>query len=380
MNKKQLYITAATLLLASPLFFLKNSDAIAESAPSQPQAVPVSVATVDSKEVDIWSEFSGRLTAVDIVEIRPRVSGTIDKILFTEGSEVKQGQALFVIDTKPYEAELSKAEAALATATAQASLAETEMSRAEKLITEGTITRREYDSRANNKKVAEGNIKSAEAAVKLARLNLSYANIKSPITGIISRAEITAGNLIEAGPNAPILASVVSNKQIYAEFSVDEQTYLRLNSSKTEGEKSTEIPVEISLNGNGEVVKGFIKSFDNKLDISSGTIRARAIFDNPEGKLIPGLFAKVCLGSSAKQNAILISDKAISTDQNKKFVYIVTPENKVAYREIKISGTVNGLRIVDDGLKIGEKIIVQGIQKVRPEAVVAPEEVPMSQE
>lgn len=328
-------------------------------------AVPVSVAEVVERDVQQWHDFSGRLVAVDQVDIRPRVSGTIDKVHFADGDVVKAGTPLFTIDPRPYQA-------ALQAATARAVLADAELKRAQTLIADKAIPQREYDQRRNDAAVAHADLTQA-------KLNLEYTNIVAPIDGRLSRAEITQGNLVEAGASAPVLTSVVSSDPIYADFEVDEATYLQYVQSKsTHNGQAAQIPVSLALLGDsGFPNKGRIESFDNKLDVTSGTIRVRAAFDNPNAVLVPGLFARIRVGETAPTKAVLITDRAIGTDQSKRFVLVVGEGNKVEYREVRLGAMADGLRIVTGGLKAGEKIVVNGLQRARPGEPVTPEEVSM---
>ena len=330
-------------------------------------AAPVSVAEVIEKQVQLWHDFSGRLNAVEHVEIRPRVSGTIDKVHFKNGDVVKAGDKLFTIDPRPYEA-------ALAAAAARASLAEAELKRAQTLLSEKAIPQREYDQRKNDAAVARAELVNA-------KLNLEYTQITAPISGRLSRAEITLGNLVEAGPNAPMLTSIVSSDPIYADFDVDEATYIKYVQSKaTHNGEAGKIPVSLALMGENDFPhQGNIDSFDNRMNDTSGTIRVRASFANPNGILVPGLFARVRIGENAASNALLVTDRAIGTDQSKRFVLVVDKENKAEYREVKLGGMAEGLRIVEEGLKPGEKIIVNGLQRARPGQPVVPEVVSMDE-
>lgn len=376
---------AAVLLiaaLAKGIYHLSDAHADQAGAEGAFAPIPVSVVTAAEQNVRLWTEFSGKLEAVDFVEIRPRVSGTIEQILFEEGALVQKDAPLFVIDPRPFEARAAQAEAALASAQTQAHLAKVELDRAAKLVKNKFVSQSVYDARNNAAKVARANITAAEAELKQAKLDLEYAHIKAPIAGRISRAEITVGNVVEAGPNAPVLTTIVSNSPIYADFDVDEQTYL--DSVRQDGGANGEsraaqdrqVPVQLTLTGDEKVIyKGYIKSFDNRLNPASGTIRARAIFDNEDGTLVPGMFANIRLGSSHETKAILINDRAIGTDQDKKFVYVVDGNNKVVYREVKLGASVDGNRVVLEGIKSGEKVIVNGTQRVRPDAVVQPQEV-----
>jgi multidrug efflux system membrane fusion protein len=221
------------------------------------------------------------------------------------------------------------------------------------------------------------NLKSAQASLEAAKLNLEYTKIKAPISGKVSRAEITVGNLIESGQSAPILTTVVSSNPIYADFEVDEDAYLQFSHSNNT-QSANNIPVMMSL-GNDNAIShtGYINSFDNRLNTASGTIRARAVFENQDGKLVPGLFARIKLGDTTKIQAILITDRAVGTDQSKRIVFVVGADNKISYREVKLGSVVEGLRVVREGLKPGEKIVVNGLQRVRPGSEIKPEIVNM---
>jgi len=337
---------------------------------------PVSVITVQEKPIRTWSEFSGRMEAVDYAEVRPEVSGRITQIKFEDGQTVKAGDVLFVIDPRDYEAAVAKAQADLDSAKTDAAFAKTQFDRAHELVNAQAIAQEVYDQRANANRMAQATLEGAQAELDRAKLDLDRAYVKAPISGRISRAEITVGNLVNAGPTAPILTSIVSNDGIYADFEVDEQTYLQsIRAHAQRLEQDHQIPVELTLDGNnGRVYKGTIYSFDNKIDTSSGTIRARAKFANEDGSLIPGMFVSVRLASSYEFNGILIPERAVSSDQSKRYVYVVD-NNKVVYRELELGQQVNGERIVIAGLKVGDKVIVDGLQHVRPDSIVIAQEI-----
>ncbi len=380
-----LFAATAVIAVGSALAFQHYTNASAQPAETPPTvmpATPVSVKTVSPDDVMIWSEFSGRMNAVDFAEIRPQVSGRITQVRFADGQSVKAGAVLFVIDPRPFEATLAKAQANLVTARTNADFANTEFERAAVLIKSQAIAQRFYDERANAKRVADAAILAAEADVQQAELNLDYAHVKAPIAGRLSRVEITVGNLVEAGPNAPVLTSIVSNQGIYADFDVDEQTYvnsIRANAA-TEAEER-KISVELTAQGDStRVYRGTIHSFDNRITTASGTIRARARFDNKDGRLVPGMFVSVRLASSAPSSALLVPDRAIGSDQSKRFVFVVGADSKAAYREVSLGASVNHERIVLSGLSAGERVIVDGLQHVQPNATVAPTEASASPE
>ncbi|MFL6675966.1 MAG: efflux RND transporter periplasmic adaptor subunit [Massilia sp.] len=342
-------------------------------APAGAGAPPVSAATVVERAVAETQEFSGRLEAIEVVAIRPRVSGFITAVNFKPGSEVKKGDLLFQIDSRPYQAEAERAGAAANAAGARADLARLELARAEKLLADKAIAKREYDERASAQKELDANARAAEAQYASAKLSLSYTRVVAPIDGRVSKAEITLGNLVDA---SAVLTSVVSLDRIYASFDGDEETYLRVGSRPHKGQP---VVVKVGLaNEEGFPHVGTLEFVDNQLDARSGSVRMRAALENADRSLAPGLFARVQLdGGAAAQKAILINDRAVGTDQNRKFVYVVGTDSKAEYRPVTLGPTVDGLRVVRGGLKPGERIVVNGLQRVRPGAQVAPQMVAM---
>jgi multidrug efflux system membrane fusion protein len=367
--------TVAVIALSGAGIALRSQS----TAEAQPQAaaaapaIPVTVRTVHPEQVRVWSEFSGRLQAVDFAEVRPEVSGRILEVRFRDGQSVKAGDVLFVIDPRPYEAAVAKAEANLASAHANARFAKAEVDRAASLIKTQAIAASLYDSRVNASRVAQAAIQAAEAELKQARLDLDYAYVKAPISGRASRAEVTVGNLVQAAPNTPpLLTTIVSNDGIYADFEVDEHTYLRsVRAYADTQEEEQRIPVELTVQGDsGRVYQGTIHTFDNRIDAASGTIRARAKFANEDNSLLPGMFASIKLAGAAEDTAILVPSRAVGNNQSKKFVYVVGEDNKVAYREVTLGQQVSGQRIILSGLQTGERVIVDGLQHVRPDVTV----------
>lgn len=344
--------------------------------PSPPPLVSVTVQTLAPQKVRVWSEFSGRLHAVDSAEIRPEVGGRITAVLFEDGQTVKAGDVLFVIDPRPYEAAVARARANLTSAQSNAVYAKLELDRAAGLIRAQAIAQRDYDQRANASRVANADIDAAAAQLQQAELDLEHAHVRAPISGRASRAEITLGNLVQPGPGAPLLTTIVANHSIYADFEVDEQTYIesiRDYANGREGERR--IPVQLSVEGdNGHLYQGNIYTFDNRIDVASGTIRARAKFDNADGALVPGMFVSVRLGDGAERTALLIPERAVGFDQSKKFVYVVGEGNKVAYRQVELGKPVRSQRIALKGVEAGDRVIVDGVQHVRPNVVVDPKE------
>jgi len=375
-NRTMVFVMIAFVILFGAFEAYHNNTAHANPPAAAAPAVPVSVITIQEKPIRTWSEFSGRMQAVDYAEIRPEVSGRITEIRFEDGQTVKAGDVLFVIDPRDYEAAVNKAEADLDSAKTDAVFAKTQFDRAQGLVNAQAIPQETYDQRANANRMAQAALEGAQAQLDRAALDLDRAYVKAPISGHISRAEITIGNLVNAGPTAPILTSIVSNDGIYADFEVDEQTYLQsIRTHSQHMDQDQQIPVELTLDGGNRTYEGTIYSFDNKIDTSSGTIRARAKFANEDGSLIPGMFVSVKMASSYEFNGILVPERAVSSDQSKKYVYVVDQDNKVVYRELELGQQVNGQRIVIAGLKAGEKVIVDGLQHVRPDSIVTPQDI-----
>jgi len=349
--------------------------AIAETV-AQENAAPlrqVSISIADATQVRIWNEFSARLEAVDFVEIKPQVDGTITKVDVTDGQRVEKGDILFVIDPRPYIADVNQAKAEVQAARSSVIFSQKELKRAAGLVKRKNISERVYDERANTLALAKAELEGAKARLMQAEVNLDHAYVKAPISGRVSRAEITLGNTVSAGASAPTLTTIVSDAGVFADFEVDENTYLKFIrpvARDVAGERS--IPVKLTLRNGDSEFSGFVHSFDNRLDISSGTIRARAFFANPENDLIPGMFGTVQLGSAANQENILISEKAIGTNQDRKFVYILDESDLVTYREVKLGERVGGQRIILTGLETGDRVINEGTITLRPGMKVAP--------
>ncbi|WP_025100178.1 efflux RND transporter periplasmic adaptor subunit [Burkholderia sp. A1] len=348
------------------------------SAPQNaaPPLQEVDVANVLSKTITDWQTYSGRLEAIERVDVRPLVSGTIVSVNFKDGALVKKGDVLFVIDPRPYQAEVDRTAAQLAAAQARDGYAQTDWQRAQRLIGDNAIAKRDYDEKQNAARESAANVKAAAAALEAARINLGYTRIVAPFTGRASRAEITLGNVVSAGASAAPLTTLVSVSPIYASFDADEQTYLRYIGNQRDGRK---VPVDLGLaNESGYSRNGVIDSVDNRLDTSSGTIRVRARFDNADGTLVPGLYARVKVDGSAPHPALLVDDAAINTDQDKKFVFVVDAQGKVAYREVQIGSLHGNQRVIAGGLQSSDRVVVNGTQRVRPGEQVKVHMVPMT--
>lgn len=353
------------MLIALLLVGCDNS--VAQNA--APPAPAVSAADVVVKSISQWDSFNGRIEAVESVQLRPRVSGYIDKVNYTDGQEVKKGEILFTIDDGTYRAALEQAQATLARAKTQASLAQSEANRTDKLINTHLVSREEWEQRRSAATQAQADIRAAQAAVDAAQLNLDFTKVTAPIDGRASRALITRGNLVTAGDTASVLTTLVSQKTVYVYFDVDESTYLHYQNLARSGQGASSnhaaLPVEIGLTGEeGYPHQGKVDFLDNQLTPSTGTIRMRALLDNAQRQFTPGLFARVRLPGSAEFKATLIDDKAVLTDQDRKYVYIVDKEGKAQRRDITPGRLADGLRIVRQGLNPGDKVIVEGLQKV----------------
>lgn len=355
--------------------YFRAAQATATAAAAE-QAVPVTVAMIEPRQTALWDDFSGRLEAINRVELRPRVAGAILATRFTEGALVKAGDLLFKIDPAPYAAEVDKANAQLEAAKARVVFTTGEVERGAQLVGNAVVTRRDFDQRENANREAIANVKAAEATLQTAKLNLDYTEVRAPVDGRVGKIEVTVGNLVAAGTASPVLTSLVSVNPIYASFDADEEVVLHaLNAiADSTGQRANldQIPVEMATSG-GLSAKGHIQLIDNQVNGQSGTIRVRAVFRNEDGRLIPGQFARVRMGQPKQQTLVMIDERAIGTDQDKKFVMAVGDDSRAVYRPITLGGSVDGLRIVTAGLKSGDRIVVNGLQRVRPGALLKTE-------
>lgn len=338
--------------------------------PAGPPPPAVAVSRPIQREVVEWEEYTGRLDAVETVEVRARVGGYLEKVNFKDGSLVKKGDLLFVIDPRPYKAALGRAQGELARAQARRNLAKNDLARAQRLFEKRVISEEELDTRDKNLRESIAAVQSAQSAVDEAKLNLEFTEVRAPISGRISRELVTEGNLVNDGTGtATLLTTIVSSDPIYVYFEVDEQAYLRQGARRRTGERGTlqeaVNPVFVGLaDEEGFPHEGRLDFLDNRFDPAVGTIRARAVVDNPDGMLTPGLFARVKLPSSGKFPAVLLDDKAVLTDQDRKYVYVLDADNRAQRRDVKLGRMFDGLRIVTEGLGTDDAVVVHGVQKI----------------
>lgn len=348
-------------LLAAAVIAACSSQAGDETAPPPPQ---VSVAPVLERPVVPWDEYTGRVVAAETVEMRTRVSGYIERVAFTEGDEVKAGDLLFVIDQRPYRAALAQAEARLAQARSEAQLAASQDARASELLEVSAISREEYEARRAASAQSAAAVRAAEAAVTTARLELQFTEVRAPIDGRAGRALVTAGNLAQA--DTTLLTTVVSMDPMHVYFEADEQSFLGYQALARNGRRDEGgNPVRVGLaNEQGYPHEGRVDFTSNQADPGTGTIRLRAVVPNPQRVFTPGLYARVQLQAASSGEALLVDERAVLTDQDRKYVYVLGEDNQAERRDIVPGGMAEGLRVVEDGLAAGDQVIVHGVQKV----------------
>jgi membrane fusion protein, multidrug efflux system len=353
-----------------------NAQAQALNGGGGPPEVTVASAMV--RPVSDSADFTGQLQAVDTVDVRPRVGGYVDAVLFTEGAEVHQGDVLFRIDPRPFQAEVDRLTANRAQAQAQLGLAQANADRAKRLLAQHAISQEDADSMSTSEQSASATLAAATAALATAKLNLDWTQVRAPIDGRVSNARIQSGNLVSS---SDVLTSVVSVNPIYVYFDVDEQTWLKLDRLRREAVKNgrnARIEATMGLaDEQGYPHVGRIDFVDNQLRANSGTMRLRAVFDDEGGLLTPGLYAHVRLQSGQPHPRVLIDDRAVGTDLGNQFVYVVDGQHKVQYRKVDTGPLFHGLRVIDDGLSAGDVVVVNGLQHVRPGVEVAPQQVAM---
>lgn len=339
---------------------------------------PVTVAAAIAREVQEVDEFAGRIEATQQVEIRARVNGYLESIHFEPGEEVKAGDLLFVIDPKPFEARLAAAEAAAANTRAQLDLSRIELARQKQMLPDRATSRREYDAAAAAVATLEAALRANEATIDVARIDLGYTRITSPIDGRVGKDERTIGNLVQGdAPDSPLLTSVVGLDPIYATFEADEGAFLKYIGAA----RGSSLKVEVGLaNDAGTPHTATLAFIDNQLDPASGTVRMRALLPNPDRRFTPGLYARVRLSDTTRpRRVVLVADRAIGTDQSKRFVLVLDKDNNAQYREVRLGRVFDGLRVIESGLEEGEVIVVNGLQRVRPGSPVTPTKAEMAQ-
>lgn len=369
------------LPLALAAALLLSACGQASDAMQSMPAAQVSVAEVIEQPINEWDEFTGRLEAPESVNVKPRVSGLIDRVAFDDGSLVKKGDLLFQIDPRPFEAQVKHFEAQLQQARASQARTLSEARRGERLRQSNAISAELADARASAAQEAQAVVAGIQAELDNARLNLSFTRINAPIDGRVSRAHVTAGNLVNAGQS--LLTTLVSTDKVYAYFDADEQVFLKYVelARQAGGQLRDASPVYLGLSSeDGHPHLGELDFLDNQVNPQTGTIRGRAVFDNADGRFIPGLYARLKLVGSSQYAAALIKDEAVGTDLGKKYVLVLDKDNAVQYRAVELGPKLEGLRIVRSGLAKGEKIVVNGLQRALPGAVVDPQSVPMADE
>ncbi len=352
---------AGLVLAFSLLTSVACGESPAVSAPAAPPPMEVGVSVVELREIRPTQDLSGRIEATQHVEVRPRVSGYVTAVSYREGAEVAAGAPLFTIDDRPYRAALARARAEQVRAEARRDLTRREGQRAEELFAAKVISSAERDTTTSGAAQAEAELVAAQAAVELAALDVEFTRVRAPIAGRTGRAQVTVGAYVAAGPGPSVLTTIASVDPVHVYFTGDEQTYLRLAA------RSGPLPVALELSSEtGFPHAGTVDFIDNRMDPSTGTIRVRAVVPNPSKRLMPGLYARVRLPDAVMTRAVLVDDKAILTDQDRKYVYVLDAADTVARRDVDLGALVDGLRVVSAGLNEGDRVVVRGIQKVFP--------------
>ncbi|ERB63751.1 efflux RND transporter periplasmic adaptor subunit [Vibrio coralliilyticus OCN008] len=367
--------------IAAPLVLSGCQDSHAESAATAPPPPGVEVAQVLIEKVTELDEYSGRLESPQTVTVMPRVSGYVDKVHFQEGSVVEAGDVLFSIDNRLFAAEVTRLKAELSSAQTSLNQAIKDYERAQRLSKTKAISQETVDARFADKQRSIASVSALKAELAQAELDLEFTLVRAPIDGKVSNAEITKGNYVTTGQT--VLTSLVSTSHMYAYFDVDERSYLKyqqLNNLLPENGEAENVVQMALANDTGYPHVGYIDFVDNAIDETTGTIRVRAVFDNEKQNLLPGMFAKLRIAGSASYQGVLIDNKAIGTDLNNKYVLVLGDDNVVQYRAISLGEGVNGLRIIASGLNAGDKIVVNGLQRVRANMPVTPNEVSMVDE
>jgi len=366
-------VQASAVLLSAALLAGcgKEAQSHAAGAPAPPAQVQVTGVVI--KDLRQWDDVTGHLEAIDSVEVRPRVGGFIDEVRFQDGAKVKKGDVLFQIDPRPFQTEVDRLTAEVERAKAKSIVAGADGERGQRLIAQNAVARSEFERLQAEAASAKADLAAAQASLRMAQLNLEFTHVISPIDGRVSKAIITRGNLVTT---ANILTTVVSDGKIYAAFNTDEQTYLKYASAQ----RGQAAPVELGLmTEDGFPHQGTLQFLDNALDPKSGTINGRAVFEDPDGTLTPGLFARIRLLSTATEKVALAPERALGTDLGKRYVLVVDAKNAVEYRPVALGPAVGDMRVIRSGLAQGDRVVVSGLQKVKsgdtvdPVAVQAPQ-------
>jgi RND family efflux transporter MFP subunit len=375
---------ALTLAVATGLAALAGACRPAATPPPPARPAAVTVAVPEARRITEWDEFSGRLASPERVEIRARVSGYLDTVHFQEGAVVQAGDLLFTIDPRPYTTEVARLQAEVDRTRSRMEIAQVESRNAERLRQSSAISIEETERRLKALAEAIGGLKAAEAALDSAELDLEFTEVRSPITGRISNARVTAGNLVHGGTqDATLLTTVVALDPIHCYFEVDERSALKYRDMIRTGQRASaldgQIPAEMGLANQTDFPhRGVVDFVDNQLDPGTGTIRARGVFPNPDRLMAPGFFARVRIPGSGEYEALLIRDQAVGDDQGRSFVWVIGPDNNPSYRPVRLGPKVDGLRVVRDGLKPGERIVINGLMAVRAGTPVIATEAPMA--
>jgi multidrug efflux system membrane fusion protein len=382
MHYTQNGLLAAVTLMA--LIGCGNHDDSSTSKSSQGPMPSVKVAQPLTQEVTEWDEYTGRIEAVNSVDVRARVSGYLEKVSFNAGDKVSKGDLLFQIDPKPYAAQLNYAEAELERAKSRHELAKNDLARAERLFHAKAISEEEHDARSKGLRETVAGVQSAQANVYSARLNLEFTQVRAPIDGRIGRELITAGNVVNGGgSDATLLTFIVSTNPVYVYVDADERSVLKYRRQaqkvvrSTSGKEQTAVELAVADEVNFPH-RGHLDYISPREDAATGTLTMRGVFANPDELLSPGFFARLRVRQSAPYPAILLPDRAIGTDQAQQFVWVVNQENQVEYRKVTLGAHIGQSRVISEGLKADEWVVIEGIQKIKPGIKVNPEQIPLT--
>jgi membrane fusion protein, multidrug efflux system len=356
----------SAVLLSAALLAACGKEAQSQTAAAAPPPAKVEVTGVVMKDLRQWDDVTGHLEAIDQVGIRPRVGGFIDEVKFKEGEKVKKGDVLFQIDPRPFQDEVDRLAAEVERAKARSVLAIADGDRGQRLMTQNAVARSEFERLQSEASSAKADVAAAQAALRTAQLNLEFTRVISPIDGRVSKAIITRGNLVTT---ADLLTTVVSDGRVYASFNTDEQTYLKYAAA----ERGQGAPVQLGLmTEDGFPHQGTLQFLDNAVDPKSGTINGRAVFEDADGKLTPGLFARIRLLSTTAEKVALAPERALGTDLGKRFVLVVDTKNAIEYRAVTLGPAVGEMRVIRAGLNPGERVVTSGLQKVKSGDTVDP--------